>query len=177
MHVSITWPGAGVAALLLLVTACGDDAGGESGGFPQGTTCGAALEVNGGLDLSISPSRTSTGCVSSVSHDSGFAVGFLFVDSELASARVEIENVTEGETGEDFPAQLSFVHDDDREWSVANCVAEVTEHEYVAPNELGWKRYRVSGSVECTSASSVDERATEALDVRSFAFIATISWG
>jgi len=154
----------------------GDDSGAD-GRFPQGTTCGAALDVRGGLELRIAPSDTSTACVTAVSFGSGFMASFLFVDSNLSHVEVEVEDVIEGETGENFPAQLGIVHDDGREWIGANCVADIAEHEYVAPAELGWKSYRVSGSIECTTAATVAESALEDLDLRSFAFVATIHWG
>ncbi len=178
-----------VILLVATASACGPDASdGDSDSdagpnspladsirFPEGTTCGAALEVSGALDLRIVPSDSSTACATSVSFESGLDVGFLFVDSGLSRADLEVEDVAESEIGEDFSARLRIVHEDGREWNGEGCDAYIAEHEYIAPAELGWKSYRVSGGIECTSMSSAD--ADHPLDLRSFVFVASIHWG
>jgi hypothetical protein len=175
---------------MVLATLCGcggdsdADADGDGDGgmgsdapvaFPDGTTCGAALEVSGAVDLRIPPSNDSTACATSVSVDSDFTAGFLFVASELSHADIEVDDVTEGETGTSFTARLEITHDDGREWVGESCVADVDEHEYLGPGELGWRGYRVRGSIECEAMTSRDGSAAE-LEVHSFAFLATIHW-
>jgi hypothetical protein len=172
--------------VLAALYACGGGSGGDSDGdggmgrdaplvFPDDATYGAALELSGAIDLRIPPSNTSTACATSVSLDSDFTAGFLFVDSALSHADVEVGEVTEGETGTSFPARLDITHDDGREWVGENCVADVDEHEYLGPAELGWKSYRVSGSIECEAMISRDGSAE--LEVHAFAFVATLHWG
>jgi hypothetical protein len=176
----------GTLLVLPALYACGDDAGGESRGdggparpvplvFPSGTTCGAALEVSGAVDLVLPPSETSTACATGVSVESGFAAGFLFVDSELSDAHIEIDEVKEGETAAGFPARLRIGHDDGREWVWEDCVADVDAHEFVGPAELGWKSYRVAGKIEC-EVTTAAEGTTDELEVHSLAFVATIHW-
>jgi hypothetical protein len=165
--------------------ACSDGSGG--GGqptvFSADTTCGAALALDGALTSSVPPSRSSTACSSQTSFDSGIDVGFAFVESELSRVELAVDDVLEGETGSGFPARLEIVHDDGREWRGQGCTAEISEHAHVGPGELGWERYRLRGSVACERAASVsagggDAGASEdALELESFTFVVTLSWG
>jgi hypothetical protein len=171
-------------ALLASAAACsdGEGSGGPLVAFPADATCGAALALDGALVLTIPPSRSSTACSSQTSFDSGIDVGFAFVDSELSRVDLAVDDVREGETGSGFPARLEIVHDDEREWRGQACTAEIAEHEHVGPGELGWERYRLNGSVACESAASVGDDAgvtgsSEALELKSFTFVVSLSWG
>lgn len=167
---------------LAVLSACGGGDGGNGAGgdtartFPESATCGAALALSGALDLHIPPSNTSTACATGVSFGSGFAATFLFVDSELAHADLDVDDVMAGETGENFPATLELTHDDGREWQGENCVAQVDRHDYVAPGELGWTRYRVAGRIECDGAASDANASATELDLQWFSFVASIHW-
>ena len=164
-----------VAALL----ACSDSSGDEvpPTAFSADTTCGAAIALDGALTLRVPPSRSSTACASQTSFDSGVDTGFLFVDGELSHVDLEVDDVHEGEIGSGFPAHLTIVHDDEREWRGEGCTAEIAEHEHVGPGELGWERYRLTGSVACEGAASIPAGAAPALELESFAFVVSISWG
>jgi hypothetical protein len=159
----------------------GSGSGGEATVFSADTTCGAALALDGALTSSLPPSRSSTACSSQTSFDSGIDVGFAFVESELSHVDLAVDDVLEGETGSGFPARLEIVHDDGRAWRGQDCTAEIGEHAHVGPGELGWERYRLTGSVACESAASVgvgDGGASDdALEVESFTFVVTLSWG
>jgi len=157
---------------------CGDDAADDGAtGFSDDTTCGATLALSGALELRVPPSRTNVACATQTSFDSGIDAGFLFVDSELSHADLEVDDVLEGETGTAFAARLTIVHEDGREWSAQSCTAEIIEHEHVGPGDLGWERYRVVGSVSCEAAPSDPPGTAPEVDVESFLFVATISWG
>jgi hypothetical protein len=145
--------------------------------FSQDTTCGAAITLGGALVLRVAPSNSSTACASQTSLGSGIATGFLFVESELSRVELEVDDVLEGETGSAFPARLRIVHDDGREWLGERCTAELAEHEHVGPGELGWELYRVVGSVACDGAASIRDGSAPALQVQSFDFVVTLSWG
>jgi hypothetical protein len=174
--------------LAVLFAACGggSDDGSDDGGtgagaaaagaFPEDATCGAALQVNGALDLRIPASNTSTACATGVSFDSGFSAGFLFVDSVLSHADLVVDDVMAGETGPSFPAALTLAHDDGREWAGENCTAEIDRHEYHGPGELGWTRYRVAGRIACDRAATDPNGSAAELDLQWFSFVATIHW-
>jgi len=135
------------------------------------------MSLGGALSLRLAPSRTSTACASQTSFDSGIDTGFLFVEGDLDHVDVEVGDVLEGQTGEKFGARLHIVHDDGREWLGAGCTAVISEHEDVGAGELGWERYRVVGSVTCDGAASIPEGSGPALEVQSFDFVVTVSWG
>jgi len=145
--------------------------------FSTDTTCGAAIMTGGALMLSVPPSRSSTACASQTSFDSGIDVGFLFVGGELSHVDLEVDDVLEGETGGAFPARLRIFHDDGREWRGEQCTAEIVEHEHVGPGELGWERYRVTGGVVCEGATRSPADSGAAVELQSFSFVVTLSWG
>ena len=171
-----------IAAWLLIGCGGGDDDDGGasadgSGGFSRDTTCGVALALGGALDLTVAPSRSAAACATQTSFDTGIDAGFVFAEGALDHVELVIDDVHEGETGASFPAHVTIVHDDGREWSAQDCSAAISQHEHVGPGELGWERYRVVGSVACEAPLPEEDGAKPALELESLRFVATISWG
>lgn len=164
----------------IALIACGGDDDAHAAGttsFGKDVTCGVAFELSGALELVATPSRSKPACATQTSFESGIDADFIFIEDELSSVELIVEDVLEGETGAGFPAQLELVHEDGREWRAKSCLAEIIEHEPIGPGELGWERYRVGGTATCDPATSVPSGSGADVIVDTFTFVVTLSWG
>jgi hypothetical protein len=157
--------------------ACGSSGDGGTGSSTAGLdTCGLRTRVTGAVSASFT-GQDDAACLTQHSFDDGLGVDFIHTSADL-SLGLAIATVTEGETGEDYEAEVSVTDDDAGRFQSGDCAVAITEHQLVetedsVPGEL--RHYQVSGEGACTSAlvsASGDSEATLA----DFAFRARFTW-
>ena len=145
---------------------CEDDGGEES-------TCALTLSVSGDFTGSVTEDR-GAGCLIQHSFGAGIDVTYLPRGSgEPGRVDLSIDDVTQGETGEGFPATIRVRHSDERVWQANGCVVTIDVHEAHGTSEDG-EDYRVAGSGTCPSNAT--DGAEGSLTVAPFDFVVVVTW-
>ena len=151
----------------LLGAACG-----EGGDIEGSESCTLKASFSGAIDTAIAPG--SVACAVLASFDSGVEVGYLAPGATVERVDLSIDEVTEGETGTSFPAEVGIeVATESYTW--VSCTATISEHEYVGPAELG-DDYRVVGTVTCPVDAPADSGSPSTVSLDELEFVVTTSW-
>lgn len=169
---SIQRTGRSLVLAASLVVACGGGGQGDGGGEDLG--CFVEVSVDGAVNHD--QRREELGCLYTTGFDSDIYVSFLAFEGPFDMITLEIDAITKGEIG-DFPATLTFNHEDERRFVANECEVSITTHERneEGNDEIGLD-YRFSGHGRCSSpAESVDD-PTDTLTVSDFEYAAPTSW-
>jgi hypothetical protein len=130
---------------------CGDDDGG--GDTVSDSDCALGITLSGDVEKSVSV-NDSAACLVAHSFESGIIAGLTVLGSGF-SIQINVQDVTEGQTGSGFPMEVGVNIDDGPGYNtpLPGCSASITEHAFngTVENEIGEQReYRVIGSASCT---------------------------
>jgi hypothetical protein len=167
---------AGFLALLGLgSSACGS--GGDGASSSALGTCGLRADVSGGAVIRFA-GKDDAACVTQ--HSSGSGLDLMFIGAGAkGTLELSIDDVTEGETGRDFPARVVVTSQSKQHWQGSACLAAVSEHDLFSTevSELGELRhYRVSGEGDCSDTLDSVPAGAEAATLGPFAFRAEVTW-
>jgi hypothetical protein len=148
-----------------MAAACGEGGLGDS-------SCELAASISGEVEWS---SSRAPACAIPFGGDTGILMLYLPLGEPIAGVTVDVDEVTEGETGT-FPATVEVRHEDDREWTATACTVTIDEHSYQSEDDFS-KEYLATGSGECASpAEPTGGDATGTVTVEPFAFRFAPHW-
>lgn len=160
------------AALALLFSACG---GGEAP--PSGNSCSLSTAVFGGTTIQIDASEPTT-CATLNSTGAGVWGSFTGPNNK-GKIELDIDNVTEGQTGKAYPSTVIVEDAAANRWR-GNCLAEVTEHKAleVQQSTVGELRhYQLAGTVACSNPlTPLSAGSSETVFVDRLEFRTQVSW-
>lgn len=165
----------GTALLCLGITACG---GGEDNGDASSeSTCALRAEVSGAAAIRFT-GKDDAACLTQHSFDSGLDVSFSGLGGK-GVLELDIDGVGEGETGEDYAAEVWVRSGDGQRWRGASCTATITEHDLleIEASEIGELRhYQVVGNGHCEEPLESVPAGEEPVTVDAFSFRAQFTW-
>lgn len=134
--------------------------------------CELGIAITGAVTWST-PSAPA--CAIPFGPPTGISMGWIFVDGPMQAVGLDVDDVTEGETGT-FPATITLTHTDGREWSTATCTVEIDSHapEPELDDEFS-RAYRVHATGSCLQPAT-DEAGSESVVVASFALRFPARW-
>jgi hypothetical protein len=168
-------------ALVFVSSACSSSGkGGDEAGEPSGSTlgtCGLRSEVSGGATIHFT-GRDDVSCATLHSSGNGLDAVFSGLDAK-GSMELIVDEVTEGQTGSDFPTRIVITNTARDKWQGNACLASVSEHrllntEASAIGEL--RHYQVTGVVSCNAALDSLPAGGAATTVGDLAFRAQFTW-
>jgi hypothetical protein len=162
-------------ALGLLLVACGGD--GDGGGDGSKPICSIGVTLSGDVDARFDVDDDMS-CLISHSFDSGIELSYIPAQ-EVSNIELDIAEITEGETGANFPATVVVHLDVGTRYSVGACTAEITEHrpdgtETTSIGEL--RNYVVVGTASCTEPALPPPPATGTIEVGALSFRIPATW-
>jgi hypothetical protein len=174
--VIVRWMRFRMAAVCLALTACGgnDDDSGNSG--VQGT-CGLRTDVSGGMSLQFT-GKSDAVCLTQHSFDTGIDALFSGLNGK-GTFELTIDDIAEGETGDDYPVQVVVTNAGRERWQGMGCVASITAHDLVEveASEIGELRhYQVAGTGTCAEPLESVPAGSDVVTVGPFGFRAQITW-
>jgi len=134
-------------------------------------------EVTDGTVVRFTDSNDAA-CATQHSFSSGLEAVFVGNGAKGAIELV-IANVTEGETGGDYPTRLELSNGAGESWKSDDCLTSITEHELLRTEEteLGeFRIYRVVGEGRCAEPLGSVTAGGNAAVLDSFAFHAEFTW-
>jgi hypothetical protein len=165
------------ALLCLTLAACGDDGGdGAPADSASLGTCGVRADVTGGTIIHFT-GKDDAACATQHSFDSGLDVSFLGTSAK-GTLELSIEDVVEGETGDDYPTRVIVRSPANESWQGAACLVSISEHRLrdVEASEIGELRhYQVSGEGTCADPLASVAAATP-VTLGPFTFRAQFTW-
>ena len=157
-----------------------DDGGGGEGNEPSGSslgTCGLRSEVSGGTTIHFT-GQDDVSCTTLHSSGTGLDAIFSGLDAK-GSLELIVDDVTEGQTGSDFPTRVVVTSTARDKWQGTECSASLSEHhllstEASAIGEL--RHYQVTGVGTCSTDLDSFPAGGTATTVGAFAFRAQFTW-
>lgn len=133
--------------------ACGNLGDSDAGSAAGLGTCGLRTHLSGGVMVSFT-GQDDAACLTQHSFDEGLDVDFIHTSTKV-TVSFAIADVTEGETGDQYPTQVRVTSDTGR-WESDACTMSISEHELLqteasAIGEL--RHYQVSGQGACEHAA------------------------
>lgn len=162
---------------LIALVGCGSSSGsgsggtGGSGGISATSPCAFYSTVSGALSADLGPDGMA--CVTAVSTGSGIDVTFGPNGSPVASVEMQIENVTQGETGK-FPGSATIRDPDTNRWIAGDCSFDISAQQDQGP-AIGGERYRVVGSGTCGTAQP-QSGVSGTVSLSPFDFVTVLRW-
>ena len=153
---------------------------GEEGNDPSGSSladCGLRSEISGGTTIRFT-GQNDVSCTTLHSSGTGLDAVFTGIDAK-GSLELVIDDVTEGQTGADFPTRITVTSTKRENWQGKACLSSISEHhllstEASAIGEL--RHYQVTGAGTCTTELDSFPAGGETTTVGPFAFRAKFTW-
>jgi hypothetical protein len=165
------------AALGMVVLGCGGGDGDDSTGTGPLGRCGIRAETAGGALIRFTGDNDAA-CGTQHSFDTGLDVIFIGTSAQ-GSLEIAVEDVAEGETGEDYPTRVMVTNPAKQRWQSPGCVTSISEHGLVEveDSEIGELRhYQVSGSGSCAEELESVPAGDAGVSLDAFAFRAEFTW-
>ncbi len=165
----------GTALLCLGISACGG--GDDDGDASSEGTCSLRAEVSGAASIEFT-GKDDAACLTQHSFDTGLDVSFSALGGK-GVLEVGIDAVAEGETGDDYAADVAVTSADKKRWRGTACTVAITEHELleVEASEIGELRhYQVAGNGRCAEPLESVPAGSEAVTVDAFSFRVQFTW-
>ena len=171
--------------LCLSISACGsngnaDGAGGEGNGSTSSSSlasCALQTDVSGGTSIQFT-GKDDAACATLHSFDSGLDGIFIGNDAK-GTLELMVDNVTEGETGSDYPTRILVTSTAKEHWQGSGCLTSLNEHRLLKTeaSEIGELRhYQVSGEGSCNEALDALATGGDGVTIGPFAFRAEFTW-
>jgi hypothetical protein len=167
-------------ALCVSVSACGgSDDGNADGGNGSSSLgiCGIKADVAGGTAIEFT-GNDDAACATPHSFDSGLDAIFIGTNAK-GTLELVVDDVTEGETGSDYPTRITITSTAKEHWQGAGCLTSLSEHRLVRTeaSALGELRhYQVSGEGSCRTPLDSVPAGGDAVNIGPFAFRAEFTW-
>jgi hypothetical protein len=158
----------------------GNDGGGGEGNEPSGSslgTCGLRSEVSGGATIHFT-GQNDVSCATLHSSGTGLDAVFSGLDAK-GSLELVVDDVTEGETGSDFPSRIVVTSTARETWQGTGCLTSLSEHHLLSTeaSTIGELRhYQVTGVGTCPTDLASFPAGGVATTVGPFAFRAEFTW-
>jgi hypothetical protein len=166
----------GASWLCLTLTACGGEGTAESASPDAPRSCNFQAEIAGPTSVTLTGNNDVL-CYPAPSYLKGLRAWFVTPDVQV-SIDVHLQDVLEGETGANYRVRLTINdqnHDlPDRHWFGMDCVASVTQHEYLRTltdkvnGDLREYRVAIEGTCPQPIPSSIPEVGPVTMDAFSF---------
>jgi hypothetical protein len=141
-------------SMLVAIASCNllacSSSGDGTGSAAELSSCGLRTSLGGAVSASFT-GHDDVACLTQHSFDSGLDVDFVQPSSKI-TVTVTLEDVVEGETGEQYPAQVR-VTSDAGTWQTDACAMSLSEHRLLRTEAsmIGELRhYQVSGRGSCS---------------------------
>lgn len=175
--VIVHWMRLRIALLCLALMACGGNDDDESGDTGTQGTCSLRTDVSGGTSLRFT-GKSDAVCLTQHSFDTGIDALFSGLNGK-GTFELTIDDIAEGETGDDYAVQIVVTNADRERWQGMGCVASITAHDLVEveASEIGELRhYQVAGEGSCWDALESVPVGSDSVTVGPFGFRAQITW-
>jgi hypothetical protein len=158
-----------VLGLCALVAGCSDDEPpSPSAPFAADQNCGLRAEITGSVTASLSGKQHEVNCIFGLPRI-GVRTEFLPNEGELAAFNLRVDEVGQGVTGSNFPADVSLQTRADS-WTSYFCAVDVAEHRPLGPEDTG-SAFRLVGSGRCTPSAG-----SESVKLDRFDFVTIVNW-
>jgi len=170
----------------LASSACGSSAdkgrngGGGEGNEPSGSslgTCGLRSEVSGGATIHFT-GQNDVSCTTLHSSSTGLDAIFSGLNAK-GSLELIVDDVTEGQTGSDFPTRIVVTDTARANWQGSDCLTSISEHHLLSTeaSAIGQLRhYQVTGVGTCNTDLDSLPAGDTAATVGPLAFRAEFTW-
>lgn len=160
----------------LTLAGCGDGSG-EGNDSPSQGTCSLRADVAGGTAIQFT-GKDDAACATQHSFDTGLDAAFIGTNAK-GTLELVIDDVAEGEVGNDYPTRIVVTSPDGVRWQGGDCLASISEHRLleVVNSEIGeLRQYLVSGDGSCTTPLESELTHADAVTLGPFAFRAGFTW-
>ncbi|HEX6277122.1 MAG TPA: hypothetical protein VFZ53_28975 [Polyangiaceae bacterium] len=164
-----------VVALGFLLVGCGGD--GDGGGDASKPICSIGVTLAGDVEARFDVDDD-VSCL--IAHSSGSGIELSYIPAEeVSTIELDIAEVTEGETGADFPMTVVVNLDAGTRYTTGACTATLTEHrldgtETTSIGEL--RNYVVVGTGSCAEPALPPAPATGSIELGALSFRIPATW-
>jgi len=133
--------------------------------------------VAGGTAIQFT-GKNDAACATQHSFDTGLDGVFVGTNAK-GTLELVVDDVTEGETGSDYPTRITVTSPAKERWQGTGCLASITEHRLVKTeaSEIGELRhYQVGGEGSCSKPLESVPAGSDAVTLGPFAFRAEFTW-
>jgi hypothetical protein len=133
--------------------------------------------VSGGATIEFF-GKDDVACATQHSFDSGLDGTFIGVNAK-GTLELVVDDVTEGEIGDDYPTRITVTSAAKERWQNAACLTSFSEHRLTSTeaSEIGeLRRYQVSGEGECAEPFESAPEGGPTVTLGRFAFRAGFTW-